>query len=76
MHQIDVSTAFLNGELEEEVYVQLPPAISASKQVWKLKKALYGLKQAARVWNERLSKELTALGFNQSISDPCLFFKG
>jgi hypothetical protein len=76
MHQIDVSTAFLNGDLEEEVYVQLPSAICTSKQVWKLKKALYGLKQAARVWNERLSKELTALGFTQSTTDPCLFFKG
>jgi hypothetical protein len=76
MHQIDVSTAFLNGELEEEVYVQLLSSICSSKNVWKLKKAMYGLKQAARVWNERLSKELKSIGFTQRISDPCLFFRG
>jgi transposase InsO family protein len=76
IQQIDVSTAFLNGVLEEEVFVKLPAAFSTTTQVWRLKKALYGLKQAARVWNETLSKELIALGFNQSGADPCLFYQG
>jgi hypothetical protein len=76
MHQIDVSTAFLNCELEEEVYVKLPSSICTSKKVWKLKRALYGLKQAARMWNEKPCKELTGFGYVQSQTDPCLFFKG
>jgi hypothetical protein len=76
IHQIDVCTAFLNGELEEEVYVKLPSSICTSKKVWKLKRALYGLKQAARMWNEKLCKELTGFGYVQSQTDPCLFFKG
>jgi transposase InsO family protein len=76
MQQFDVSTAFLNGVLEEEVYVKLPTILSSSKKVWKLHKALYGLKQAARVWNETLSKELLKLQFKQSSADPCLFHKG
>jgi transposase InsO family protein len=75
MHQIDVSTALLNGVLEEEVYVRLPPQLASTK-VWKLKKALYGLKQAARVWYKRLTLEITKLGFTQSHADPCLYYKG
>jgi hypothetical protein len=75
MHQSDVSTAFLNGVLEEEVYVRLPPQLASTK-VWRLKKSLYGLKQAARVWYKRLTMKITKLGFTQSHADPCLYYKG
>jgi hypothetical protein len=77
MQQIDVSTAFLNGVLDEEVYVKLPSALPQSPgKVWKLKKALYGLKQAARVWNETITEKLVSLGFQTNDADPCLFIKG
>jgi hypothetical protein len=76
IEQIDVSTAFLNGELSEEVYVQLPACLPSTSRVWRLRKALYGLKQAAKAWNDKLTAELSILGFQQSMADPCLFFRG
>ena len=72
--QIDVKTAFLNGDLSEEVYIRLPKELGG--QVWKLEKALYGLKQAARAWHEKLREEMTGKGFSPSAHDPCLFYKG
>jgi hypothetical protein len=57
LHQVDVMSAFLNGVLEEEVYVRQPPGFESEKypnQVYKLKKALYGLKQMPRAWYGRL----------------------
>ena len=58
LFQMDVKSAFLNGFIEEEVYVKQPPSFENfefPKHVFKLTKALYGLKQAPRVWYERLS---------------------
>jgi hypothetical protein len=55
--QIDITKAFLNGDLEphEEVYVSQPPGFEdSSGRVWRLKKSLYGLKQAARAWHKKL----------------------
>jgi hypothetical protein len=63
---MDVKSAFLNGDLVEEVYVQQPPGFvvqGGSGRVLKLKKALYGLRQVPRVWNTRLDRELLKLGF-------------
>jgi hypothetical protein len=66
MHHMDVKSAFLNGDLLEEVYVQQPPSFvvkNGSGKVLKLKKALYGLHQAPRAWNAKLDSDLTRLGF-------------
>ena len=69
----DVKTAFLNGILEEEVFMRQPPGFKNSDQVYKLNKSLYGLKQAARVWNLALHNELISLNFIQSDVDKCLY---
>ena len=76
VHQTDVKTAFLNGELTEEVFVAPPPSLQKGNTVWRLKKALYGLKQAARAWHAKLKEELGAAGFQPSAHDPCLFLAG
>lgn len=72
--QFDVSTAFLYGDLQEEIYMKQPEGFSdGTAKVCKLKKSLYGLKQAPRCWNTRLGTFLKKLGFKQSDADPCLF---
>jgi hypothetical protein len=66
VHHLDVKSAFLNGELEEEVYVSQLSGFIAEGQdskVFKLHKALYGLKQAPSAWNVKLDKTLIDLGF-------------
>ena len=58
-HQFDIKNAFLNGELEEEVFMALPPRFCKEKEetrVCKLKKSLYGLKQSPRAWFDRFAK--------------------
>ncbi|GJT86289.1 retrovirus-related pol polyprotein from transposon TNT 1-94 [Tanacetum coccineum] len=76
--QMDVKTAFLNGILKEEVYVDQPPGF-VSKQypnhVYALDKALYGLKQAPRAWYDVLSKFLNDSGFQKGLIDTTLFIK-
>ncbi|GJV92318.1 retrovirus-related pol polyprotein from transposon TNT 1-94 [Tanacetum coccineum] len=74
--QMDVKTAFLNGELKEEVYVsQLEGFVDQEypSHVYKLKKALYGLKQAPRVWYDMLSSFLISQHFSKGAVDPTLF---
>lgn len=71
--QYDVKTAFLNGNLSEEIYMKPPPGYQETNQVLKLHKSLYGLKQAARVWNQTLKTAMVSVNFNQSKSDECLF---
>ena len=72
--QFDVSTAFLYGDLTEEIYMKQPEGFSDnSDRVCKLKRSLYGLKQAPRCWNRRFGSYLQKLGFQQSDADPCLF---
>ncbi|KAL8155216.1 hypothetical protein AgCh_000556 [Apium graveolens] len=75
--QMDVKSAFLNGELEEEVYVEQPPDFVDSKHpdyVYRLDKALYGLKQAPRAWYETLAQFLLESGFNRGTIDKTLFY--
>ena len=78
LFQMDVKCAFLNGFLEEEVYVAQPPGFESEEfpnHVYKLDKALYGLKQAPRAWYERLSKYLLENGFQRGLIDKTLFIK-
>lgn len=71
--QFDVKTAFLNGVLEQEIYMKTPQGFENSEKVLKLNKSLYGLKQAARVWNQAIHDCLLNLKFLQSSSDSCLY---
>ena len=69
VHHMDVKSAFLNGELAEEVYVRQPEGFidtNNAQAVLKLRKALYGLRQAPRAWNIKLDSALAALGFERS----------
>ena len=78
LYQMDVKCAFLNGYLQEEVYVAQPPGFENEKfpnHVYKLDKALYGLKQAPRAWYERLSKFLLENDFTRGLVDKTLFIK-
>jgi hypothetical protein len=72
--QYDIKTAFLNGILEEEIYVKPPEGTKEyqADKIWKLKKALYGLKQAPKRWNETLMNYLEQLGFRSNSMEPCL----
>ncbi|KAJ4774690.1 Gag/pol [Rhynchospora pubera] len=76
IRQLDVSNAFLHGELHETVYMHQPPGFvnpATPSHVCLLKKALYGLKQSPRAWFQTLSAALLALGFHGSKFDPSLF---
>ena len=79
VHQVDISTAFLNGILEEEIFIQLPEGAAVepnNKQLGcKLEKSLYGLKQAPRVWYNLLNKVLFSLGFTRCNKDYCIYVK-
>jgi hypothetical protein len=78
IQNIDVTTAFLLASMDGEVpvYIEQPLGyISTGNEgkVWRLKKSVYGLKQAPRLWNTLLDEKLRLLGFNPTISDPCVY---
>ena len=78
LYQMDVKSAFLNGLIQEEVYVEQPPGFEIPDKpnhVYKLQKALYGLKQAPRAWYERLSNFLLEKEFSRGKVDTTLFIK-
>ena len=79
LQQFDVKNAFLNGDLEEEVYMELPLEVkngsSCKGEVCKLKKSLYGLKQPPRAWFGRFSTTMKEFGYKQSNSYHTLFIK-
>jgi hypothetical protein len=78
LYQMDVKSAFLNGPIKEEVYVEQPLGFEDSEypnHVYKLSKALYGLKQAPRAWYECLRDFLITNGFKVDTTDPILFTK-
>ena len=76
IHQMDVKTAFLNGVVEEEVYVEQPLGFETHDKethVCKLNKSMYGLKQAPRTWYDRIDSFLSSLGFTKSKADSSLY---
>jgi hypothetical protein len=79
LHQMDVKSAFLNGVLEEEVYVRQPSGFESEKyphRVYKLRKALYGLKQAPRAWYGRLRGSCLSEGLRWERSIRPCFYSG
>jgi hypothetical protein len=75
---MDVKTAFLNGKIEQEVFVEQPDGFvlhNKGTHVCKLRKALSGLKQAPRVWYDRIDGFLKSLDFQKSDADANLYFK-
>lgn len=75
---LDVKTAFLNGHLEEDIFMQKPDCFDDINdgKVLKLKKAIYGLKQSSRMWYKKVDDCLSNIGYVKSKFEPCLFIKG
>lgn len=72
--QIDVKTAFLNADVTEDVYVEVPEGIDAPDgHVLKLRKALYGIKQAPHAWNKHIDAFFKSLGFTACVKDTCIY---
>jgi hypothetical protein len=77
VHQMDVKTTFLNGELEEEIYMDQPDGFvvkGEERKVCKLLKSLYGLKQASKQWHEKFDRTLTSVGFVINEADKCVYY--
>ncbi|KAI3630368.1 hypothetical protein MIR68_011803 [Amoeboaphelidium protococcarum] len=72
---MDFSTAFLNGHLEEDIYMHGPSGTELEGKIVKLQRSLYGLKQAPRCWNTAVDSLLKELGFERSRADNCLYFR-
>ena len=78
LHQMDVKTAFLNGDLNEEVYMMQPEGFVANdsgKLVCRLKKSIYGLKQASRQWYLKFHSVVASYGFVENKVDQCIYCK-
>ncbi len=76
IHQMDVKGAYLNGILEEKVYMRQPEGFSnGTNRVCFLQKTLYGLKQSGREWNKEFDRRLKSLGFDNLRSDPCAYIR-
>jgi hypothetical protein len=77
LHQLDIKTAFLHGDIDEEIYMMQPPGYQkvGEARACRLRCALYGLKQASRSWHHKLKTFLAEAAFQASEADPCLFVK-
>ena len=76
MWQMDVKTAFLNGVLEETIYMEQPEGYvlqGQEKKVCKLNRSIYGLKQASRSWNKRFDEIIKTYDFLQNEDEPCVY---
>ena len=77
IHQMDVRTAFLHGQIDQEIYVKPPKGLQCMNEpVMRLQKGLYGLKQSPRLWNQRWCEVMNCMNFRTLISDPCVFVRG
>ena len=78
--QCDVNNAYLHGHLKEPVYMELPRGLDTvydpNLYCCEVVKGIYGLPPSGKVWGDEAAKTLTSLGFERSLSDPCLFFRG
>lgn len=75
---MDVKTAFLNGRLDEDIYMAQPEGFvnpEFPNRVCKLQRSIYGLKQASRQWNKRFDSEIKKYGFTQNLDEPCVYHK-
>ena len=78
LHQMDVKTAFLNGDLDEEIYMEQPEGFivpGQEKKVCRLVKSLYGLKQAPMQWHEKFDSVMMTNGFKINECDQCVYVK-
>ncbi|CAI5991993.1 unnamed protein product [Closterium sp. NIES-65] len=78
LHSLDLSTAFLQGSLHEEIWLRRPPGFTGTfppGTQWSLRRPVYGLRQAPREWHDTLRTTLAALGFAHSTADPLLFLR-
>ena len=78
LHQMDVKTAFLNGTLDEEIYMNQPDGFvekGNEGKVCKLNRSIYGLKQASRQWYILFDNAITSYGFSMMEGDHCIYFK-
>ncbi|KAI8124587.1 Retrovirus-related Pol polyprotein from transposon TNT 1-94 [Lucilia cuprina] len=76
LHHVDISTAYLNSTLDEEVYMKQPDGFQDERypgQVLRLKKAIYGLKQSGRSWNTTLDAAIRSMNFKACDSEPCIY---
>ena len=77
--QMDIKTTFLNGYLEEDIFMDQQEGFIAKGQeskVCKLRKSIYGLKQASRSWNHRFDQAVKSFGFDQILEESCVYKKG
>ncbi|RVX03502.1 Retrovirus-related Pol polyprotein from transposon TNT 1-94 [Vitis vinifera] len=78
LHQMDVKTAFLNGNIDETIYMVQPKNFESNdskKLVCRLKRSIYGLKQASRQWYRKFDQVITSFGFKENTVDQCIYFK-
>ncbi|GKD21889.1 retrotransposon protein, putative, ty1-copia subclass [Tanacetum coccineum] len=76
--KMDIKTAFLNGYLDEDIYMVQPEGFvdpNHPRKVCKLQRSIYGLKQASRSWNKRFDEEIKRFGFTQNLDEPCVYQK-
>ena len=79
IHHMDLVTAFVNGQLEEKIYMEQPDGyIESGKEnlVCKLNKSLYGFKQSPRCWNTVFRKYMETIHFKPSTANPCVYVRG
>ena len=73
IEQMDMITAFLNGDVDKEIYVEQPEGYKKNNKVCKLRWSLYGLKQSPHLWNKKIDGYLRKIRFKRCINDPCIY---